>query len=261
MKHTYFHKDPANWDLETIKRHENLPYFKCRNFSEFKKLVKGKRTRDIILEMCDRIVKKHNPDAIILFGSYATGNSDRHSDVDLLIMFKRKLDTFNTSMQMMDTVRTSPIKTDLVVVSRDELLNWSWVKSTVYNQAFKDGFHLYEKGSKLANYYLKKSKEALVIAKEDFSVLNTAMYFGRRSLLNAMYAAITFDGKDFPKQKWMEEILMHIDKSWGVAKFKHDLENFPRTGKLNRDEIKFVSNFFNIISKEFKSRKASIEFQ
>ena len=43
-------------------------------------------TRDMILEIVSKIKKEYQPDKIILFGSYAYGQPDRDSDVDLLII-------------------------------------------------------------------------------------------------------------------------------------------------------------------------------
>lgn len=40
----------------------------------------------IIEEIVKRIVSEYQPNKIVLFGSYATGNPDRDSDIDLLII-------------------------------------------------------------------------------------------------------------------------------------------------------------------------------
>jgi predicted nucleotidyltransferase len=44
------------------------------------------QARDMILEIVDKIKKEYQPSKIILFGSYAYGQPDRDSDVDLLIV-------------------------------------------------------------------------------------------------------------------------------------------------------------------------------
>lgn len=52
---------------------------------------------NIIEKIKNRIVKNFNPDRIILFGSYAYGNPDETSDIDLFIIkdtYKRRLDRF-----------------------------------------------------------------------------------------------------------------------------------------------------------------------
>ena len=39
-----------------------------------------------IQELCDRIIRDFQPERIILFGSYASGNPTPDSDVDLLVV-------------------------------------------------------------------------------------------------------------------------------------------------------------------------------
>jgi len=43
-------------------------------------------TMDRIRELCDRIVREFHPERVILFGSYARGDADEDSDVDLLVI-------------------------------------------------------------------------------------------------------------------------------------------------------------------------------
>ena len=44
------------------------------------------KTRDLILDMVERIKRECNPEKIILFGSHAYGTPDGDSDIDLLIV-------------------------------------------------------------------------------------------------------------------------------------------------------------------------------
>ena len=43
-------------------------------------------TMDRIQDLCDRIAREFHPERIILFGSYARGDADEDSDVDLLVI-------------------------------------------------------------------------------------------------------------------------------------------------------------------------------
>lgn len=49
---------------------------------------KNMRARGIIKTMTQKIKKEYHPEKIILFGSYAWGNPDKHSDIDLFIIKK-----------------------------------------------------------------------------------------------------------------------------------------------------------------------------
>ena len=42
--------------------------------------------RQTIQELCDRIVRDFQPERLILFGSYASGNPTPESEVDLLVV-------------------------------------------------------------------------------------------------------------------------------------------------------------------------------
>ncbi len=43
-------------------------------------------TMDRIQDLCDRIAREFRPERIVLFGSYARGDPDEDSDVDLLVI-------------------------------------------------------------------------------------------------------------------------------------------------------------------------------
>ena len=49
-------------------------------------MVEDEKTKEIILNIVDKIKKDYQPEKIILYGSYAYGNPDRDSDIDLFII-------------------------------------------------------------------------------------------------------------------------------------------------------------------------------
>jgi uncharacterized protein len=49
-------------------------------------MIKNIKTRNVILDLVEKIKEGYEPDKIILFGSYAYGNPDNDSDIDLLII-------------------------------------------------------------------------------------------------------------------------------------------------------------------------------
>ena len=57
-------------------------------------MINGFKSRVIenkIKKITDRFVKNINPDKIIVFGSYAYGNPNNDSDLDLLIILKKSI--------------------------------------------------------------------------------------------------------------------------------------------------------------------------
>jgi predicted nucleotidyltransferase len=50
--------------------------------------------------MAEKIQRQYRPDKIILFGSYAWGKPDKHSDIDLFIIKKTKERHIDRSVQI-----------------------------------------------------------------------------------------------------------------------------------------------------------------
>ncbi len=73
----------------------------------------NKEVRKIILEMVEKIIKEYQPKKIILFGSYAYGETTKDSDIDLLIIKntdKRPIDRWVEVKRLLrDTTRTFPV--------------------------------------------------------------------------------------------------------------------------------------------------------
>lgn len=49
-------------------------------------MTNNEEARKVILDIVERIKRDYQPEKIILFGSFAYGNPDRDSDIDLLIV-------------------------------------------------------------------------------------------------------------------------------------------------------------------------------
>ena len=49
-------------------------------------MVKDEKIKDIISGIVDKINRDYKPEKIILYGSFAYGNPDKDSDIDLLII-------------------------------------------------------------------------------------------------------------------------------------------------------------------------------
>lgn len=71
-------------------------------------------TRKKIKEVADKIVKEHEPEKIILFGSYAWGNPTPDSDVDLFII-KETNNIRETAREIDGSIFPRPFPIDLVV--------------------------------------------------------------------------------------------------------------------------------------------------
>ncbi|MBI4235534.1 nucleotidyltransferase domain-containing protein [Candidatus Peregrinibacteria bacterium] len=61
-----------------------------------------------------RIVDLYNPEKIILFGSYAWGKPNKHSDVDLFVIKKTK-DSYKTARKIDGEIFPRPFPMDIMV--------------------------------------------------------------------------------------------------------------------------------------------------
>jgi predicted nucleotidyltransferase len=64
-------------------------------------------TQQNIRDLCERIVQEFQPEKIILFGSYASGNPTPDSDVDLLVVLPFAGKNFHKSLEILN--RTNPL--------------------------------------------------------------------------------------------------------------------------------------------------------
>ena len=71
--------------------------------------------------MTERIVREFDPLQIILFGSQARGDADRHSDIDLLVVFAELTDKRKTAIDIGRALADVPVAKDILVSTPEEL--------------------------------------------------------------------------------------------------------------------------------------------
>ena len=77
----------------------------------------GKSLRPAI----QRIVRELKPEKVILFGSYAYGTPDPHSDVDLLVIMKTKASLKERSWAVSRLLLPRPFPVDILVKTPEEV--------------------------------------------------------------------------------------------------------------------------------------------
>jgi len=83
------------------------------------KVSVGKSLRPAI----QRIVQELNPEKIVLFGSYAYGIPNPHSDVDLLVIMKTKASLKERSWEVSRLLLPRPFPVDILVKTPQEVKN------------------------------------------------------------------------------------------------------------------------------------------
>jgi len=80
------------------------------------------------------------PDSeVILFGSHARGEANRHSDVDFLVVEPDVEDEAEESVRLRRALRDLRMPTDIVVVSRRYADEWGGVRGSVVHAAYSHG--------------------------------------------------------------------------------------------------------------------------
>ena len=104
-------------------------------------------TQDIIQEVTRRLVTIYNPLTIYLFGSYAWGNPDEESDLDLLIVVEESSEKkHKRGITGSRALRGMMLPKDIVVYTRQEFDESATHHSSLCFLAKTRGKVLYAKG-------------------------------------------------------------------------------------------------------------------
>jgi len=98
-----------------------------------------------INDIVSRIAARFNPDKIILFGSYAAGNPDNDSDLDLLIIKDTDLPRHLRSFDIQKLLIGSMIPMDILVYTNQEFEQEQNERYSFLNSAIKTSKILYER--------------------------------------------------------------------------------------------------------------------
>ena len=108
-------------------------------------------SEDKIQEATQRLVETYNPVAIYLFGSYAWGEPNEDSDLDLMVILpdedKVIFSTFQKGTRALWNIGFSK---DILVNNESDFLTWSNHPSTLQHKIRKEGIKLYESTRSLA---------------------------------------------------------------------------------------------------------------
>lgn len=101
---------------------------------------------ETIQEAARRIAERFHPARIILFGSRARGTPDRHSDVDLIVIFDRVDDPFALGTEVRTPLNGLGTPFDIVVMSLAEFERESDLPGFV-RVAAREGRVLYDRAA------------------------------------------------------------------------------------------------------------------
>ena len=103
--------------------------------------------KEKISEIVNKIAAGYNPDKIILFGSYATGNPNEDSDLDLFVIKDTDLPRPQRTVQVRRMLYGSMIPIDLIVFTPKEIDESKGNKFSFVYEVLTTGKTLYERAS------------------------------------------------------------------------------------------------------------------
>ncbi|MEW5692886.1 MAG: nucleotidyltransferase domain-containing protein [Candidatus Hydrogenedentota bacterium] len=93
----------------------------------------------------DRIIEISKPQRIILFGSYINGNTNRNSDLDVLVVMKEKLENpRKESVRIRRFLKGILMPIDILVIHEKLLKEIANTPGLIYREAIKNGRVVYE---------------------------------------------------------------------------------------------------------------------
>ena len=98
---------------------------------------------EVVQQMVRSIVAEVDPEQVILFGSRASGNESKDSDMDLIVIESapfgkarsRRLD----AARLYEVVADFAVSADILVYSRDEADRWRSSRNHVLGRALREG--------------------------------------------------------------------------------------------------------------------------
>ncbi|MFA4852670.1 MAG: nucleotidyltransferase domain-containing protein [Bacteroidales bacterium] len=101
--------------------------------------------KSTILNFVYRIVSTANPDKIYLFGSYATGQANENSDIDLLVIKDTSEPRYKRSIEIQKLFIGSKIPADILVYTNNEFEQEKTNQFSFINSVIQGAQLMYER--------------------------------------------------------------------------------------------------------------------
>ena len=95
-------------------------------------------------EAIERITRKFNPVRIILFGSWARGEAQADSDIDLLVVLPTIEHKRQAAIEILRVLNGLPISKDVIVATPEEIQERGQVIGNILRPALQEGKIIYE---------------------------------------------------------------------------------------------------------------------
>ena len=104
-------------------------------------------TEELIRQIVVVLTQEISPEAIVLFGSHATGQARPDSDIDLLVIeaapFGAGRDRRKEMARLWQSLARFPVAKDILLYSREEVKRWRNARNHIIARALREGRLLY----------------------------------------------------------------------------------------------------------------------
>ena len=100
-----------------------------------------------IQAIADAIAKYFDPEKIILFGSYASGQPTPDSDIDLLVIMNTFEPRHRRAVPLRLLFRPFPCSMDILVFTPEEVAYWNGTVNHIITESMESGRVLYERAA------------------------------------------------------------------------------------------------------------------
>ena len=101
-------------------------------------------TKDLLDRIIEKLVSSLKPEQIILFGSYAYGQPNENSDVDLLVVVSESNEPrYRGARKAYQALRGVGLAIDIIVMTKEEFERKINVRSSLVHKVMHDGRVLY----------------------------------------------------------------------------------------------------------------------
>lgn len=104
-------------------------------------------TTDIIAEIVNKIATGYDPDKIILFGSYAAGDPNENSDLDIFIIKDTDIPRPQRTIQVRKMLYGSMVPIDLIVYTPQEIDDSKENQYSFVHEVINKGKIIYERSN------------------------------------------------------------------------------------------------------------------
>lgn len=104
-------------------------------------------SKQSIQGIVDAIAEHFSPEKIILFGSYAGGQPNPDSDVDLLVIMKTSAPRHRRAAPIRLLFRPTPCPMDILVFTPEEVAYWNGTVNHIVTDALENGTVVYERAA------------------------------------------------------------------------------------------------------------------